>query len=394
MIKGGYAPVLYRPMDAATSLTIGSLDLDYYKAYTSGQSEGKKIVLGTSDGKLIMFEYKASTHSYDLLWNSYTNDSYTQGTNIWDIVEVQSPGKIPTWLYNETKSQILRDIWEVPVSLDEKIFELEVQQSLPPGFYGEFASVTHVSLFSAFFTAIFETVPAFQPFLDIFELKVPENDMVVGTTNGKLIVVPELTHELSELAQYFFLPVNANPFYNGKSISPRFVDFNGDADYFPEIMLLSWAGNAPGDLYDPALGNYATAGLDVYTYDPLVGPLGMYTGQFELKDLEITGLLSRALQKSQRMPEVAVGDVDGDGDQDIVLTNGRIYFIENVNNVLFILDPDYFEDLNTKATDKLFDAPELYDYDGDGDLDRKQMVVYKLLGWFAFQQPDSCCLCL
>jgi hypothetical protein len=369
MIKGGYAPVLYRPMDAATSLTIGSLDLDYYKAYTSGQSEGKKIVLGTSDGKLIMFEYKASTHSYDLLWNSYTNDSYTQGTNIWDIVEVQSPGKIPTWLYNETKSQILRDIWEVPVSLDEKIFELEVQQSLPPGFYGEFASVTHVSLFSAFFTAIFETVPAFQPFLDIFELKVPENDMVVGTTNGKLIVVPELTHELSELAQYFFLPVNANPFYNGKSISPRFVDFNGDADYFPEIMLLSWAGNAPGDLYDPALGNYATAGLDVYTYDPLVGPLGMYTGQFELKDLEITGLLSRALQKSQRMPEVAVGDVDGDGDQDIVLTNGRIYFIENVNNVLFILDPDYFEDLNTKATDKLFDAPELYDYDGDGDLD-------------------------
>ncbi len=369
-IKGGYAPILYRPMDAATSLTIGNLDLDYYKAYTTGESEGKKIVLGTSDGKIIMFEYKSSSHSYELLWNSYTNDSYTQGTNIWDILEVKSPGKIPTWLFNETKSQILRDEWEVPVSLDFKIEQLEIEQfGMPTGFYGEFASVTHISLFSSFFNAIFESVPAFEPFKDIVELKIPENDMIIGTTNGKLIVVPELTHELSELAQYFFLPVNVNPFYEGKSVSPRFVDFNSDQDYFPEIMLLGWAGNAPGELYDPALGNYATAGLDVYTYDPGVGPLGMYTGQFELKDLEITGLLARALQKSQRMPEVAVGDVDGDGDQDIVLTNGRIYFIENVNNALFILDPDYFEDLNTKAIDKLFDSPELYDFDGDGDLD-------------------------
>ncbi len=369
MIKGGYAPVLYRPMDAATSLTIGSLDLDYYKAYTSGESEGKKIVLGTSDGKIIMFEYDASAHQYNLLWNSYTNDSYTQGTNIWDIVEVKSPGKIPTWLFNETKSQILRDNWEVPVSLDEKIFELEVQQSLPPGFYGEFASVTHISLFSAFFNAIFENVPAFQPFQDIFELNIPENDMVIGTDNGKLIVVPELTHELSELAQYFFLPVNLNPFYEQKSVSPRFVDFNGDQDYFPEVMLLGWGSNVPGELYDPMVGTNAKAGLDVYTYDPLVGPLGMYTGKFELKNVEITGLLTRALQKSQRMPETAVGDVDGDGDQDIVLTNGRVYFIENIHNTLFMLDPDYFEDLNTKATNKLFDSPELYDYDGDGDLD-------------------------
>ncbi len=370
MIKGGYAPVLYRPMDAATSLTIGSLDLDYYKAYTSGESEGKKIVLGTSDGKIIMFEYDSNAHAYNLLWNSYTNDSYTQGTNIWDIVEVKSPGKIPTWLFNETKSQILRDEWEVPVSLDEKIALLETEQfGAPNGFYGEFASVTQLSLFSSFFNAIFESVPAFEPYQDIFELNIPENDMIIGTTNGKLIVVPELTHELSELAQYFFLPVNANPFYEQKSISPRFVDFNHDLNYFPEIMLLGWASNIPGEMYDPAVGTYATAGLDVYTYDPTTPPLGMYTGKFELKDLEITGLLKRALQKSQRMPETAVGDVDGDGDQDIVLTNGRVYFIENVNNLVFILDPDYFEDLNTKATNKLFDSPELYDYDGDGDLD-------------------------
>ncbi|MCK4849063.1 MAG: VCBS repeat-containing protein, partial [Candidatus Heimdallarchaeota archaeon] len=336
--------------------------------------EGKKIVLGTSDGKIIMFEYEASTHSYNLLWNSYTNDSYTQGTNIWDIVEVQSPGKIPTWLFNSTESPILRNDWEEHVPLDgpdpqAKIREFEVNNTLPLGYYGDFASVSHVSLFSAFFEAIFNEVPAFEPFKDIVELHIPENDMVIGTTNGKLLVIPELTHEISPLANYFFAPTNTNPFYNGMSISPTFVDFNNDANYFPEVMLLGWAGNLEGQLYNPELGNTAVAGLDVYTYDPLVGPLGMYTGKFELKDLEITGLLDRALEKSRKMPEVAVGDMDGDGDQDIVLTNGRIYYIENINNALFVLSPEYFQDLILQATDKLFDSPELYDFDGDGDLD-------------------------
>ncbi|MHA2254404.1 MAG: hypothetical protein ACXAD7_28945, partial [Candidatus Kariarchaeaceae archaeon] len=342
-IDGAYSPVLYRPVDTATSITIGNLDLDYYKAYTSGESEGKKIVLGTADGKIIMFEYSSVTKAYDLLWNSYKNDSYTQGTNIWDIVEVKSPGKIPTWLFNETSSRIIRDNFDEPMPLTAKLLNLD------PGL-GEFASVAHVSLFSSFFDAIINEVPAFQPFGDIIELKIPDNDMVVGTTNGKLVVIPELTHEPSTLADLFFMLVNNNPFYNGKAISPTFVDFNKDANYFPEIMLLGWADT--NQFYDPTVeGSKANAGLDFYTYDPIAPPLGTYAGKFEMSQVEITGLLARALEKSQRMPETAVGDVDGDGDMDIVLTNGRV------------------QDLNTKATDRLFNSPQLYDFDQDGDLD-------------------------
>ncbi|MFX0084926.1 MAG: hypothetical protein ACFFAU_04565, partial [Candidatus Hodarchaeota archaeon] len=363
-IDGAYSPVLYRPLDSATSVTIGNLDLDYYKAYTTSQSEGKKIVLGTADGKIIMFEYDSGSKGYKLLWNSYKNDSYTQGTNIWDIIEVKSPGKIPTWLYNESNSPILSD------TLEQKLIDLAVAQGkpLPNEYYGTFASVAHVSLFSSFFDAIFDAIPAFSPFKDIIELKIPPNDMVIGTTNGKLVVIPELTHELSELADFFFMMVNNNPFYIGKSISPTFVDFNKDADYFPEIMLLGWADNS--QLYDPAIENSkASSGIDVYTYDPIAPPLGVYTGKFELAQVEITGLLARALEKSQKMPETAVGDVDGDGDMDIVLTNGRVYFIENIENALFILEPEYFQDLNLKATNKLFNSPQLYDFDQDGDLD-------------------------
>ncbi|MHA1971686.1 MAG: hypothetical protein ACTSW1_01765 [Candidatus Hodarchaeales archaeon] len=360
-IKGGYAPILYRPMDMATSVTIGSLDLDYYRAFASGQSEGKKIVLGTADGKIVMFEYNPTTKGYDFLWNSYTNDSYTFGTNIWDIVEVKSPGKIPTWQFNESYSPIL--------DVNEQIALLEAEHPLPTGPYGEFYAMDHVSLFSSFFEAIFNEVPAFQPFQNIVELKIPRNDMVIGTTNGKLVVFPELTHQYSELANYFFQVVNIDPFYNGMSVTPTFIDLNSDQDYFPEVMLLGWG--RPDMMYNPEEieGNVVYAGMDVYTYDPMVGPLGMYTGKMELQQVELTGLLARALEKSRNVPDAAVGDVDGDGDQDIILTNGRIYFIENIMNSLFILDPSYFQDLNLLTTDKLYTSPQLYDFDQDGDLD-------------------------
>ncbi|MHA2247571.1 MAG: hypothetical protein ACXADY_21665, partial [Candidatus Hodarchaeales archaeon] len=152
-IKGGYAPVLYRPMDTATSITIGSLDLDYYKAYTTGESEGKKIVLGTSDGKIVMFEYnKNCPWGYKLLWNSYKNDTYTQGTNIWDIVEVKNPGKIPTWLYNWSSSHILEAAYP-----DWTLSGLGTN-ILDPVNDGYFAGMDHVSLFKTFFGTIFEEV--------------------------------------------------------------------------------------------------------------------------------------------------------------------------------------------------------------------------------------------
>ncbi|MFX1516184.1 MAG: FG-GAP repeat domain-containing protein [Promethearchaeota archaeon] len=370
-IKGGYAPVLYRPMDTATSITIGSLDLDYYKAYTTGESEGKKIVLGTSDGKIVMFEYNSVTKGYDLLWNSYKNDTYTQGTNIWDIVEVKNPGKIPTWLYNYSSSHILEAAYPK--------YTLSPSPIAPPGSNilnpvddGYFAGMDHVSLFKTFFGTIIEKVLEYQGFGDIIKIDIPDNDIVMGTTNGKLIVFPAMTNKRSqELGDLFFFQVNFNPFYTGKSIIPTFADHIPQPLFpnFPETMYLGWADE--NQLYDPAdeTKQFANAGLDFFLYDPTAPPAGAYVGKLELADVEITGLLARALQKSRTIPEVAVGDIDGDGDLDLVLTNGRIYLLENIHNAMFKLDQEYFQELNLQTTDKLYTSPELFDFDQDGDLD-------------------------
>ena len=358
MIKGGYAPVLYRPIDSATSATIGNLDLDYYRAYTTGETEGKKIVLGTSDGKIIMFKYDSTDKKYNLLWNSYKNDSYTAGTNIWAITEVKNPGKIPTWLYNQSSSSVL----------DESIY---VNGLL--GGEGEFAGMDHVSLFKTFFGTIFEEIFEYIGWGDIVDINIPENDLVVGTTNGTLVVFPSLTDSRSDdLGNSFFNQVNTNPFYTGTSVIPTFADVLYDLPNFPEVMFLGWGRS--DELYDPADPNkqIAFAGLDFYSYEfaPLpYSPMGAYVGRVELADVEITGLLSRALEKSRTIPEVAVGDIDADGDLDLIMTNGRIYLIENINNVMFRLNQEYFQELNLLTTDKLYTSPELFDFDQDGDLD-------------------------
>lgn len=365
-IKGGYAPVLYRPIDTATSITIGSLDLDYYKAFTTGESEGKKIVLGTSDGKIIMFEYNSATKGYDLLWNSYKNDTYTQGTNIWDIVEVKSPGKIPTWLYNESESDIIPDL---PAAL------------LGIGITGNFATMDHANLVQSLFTRIWEFAETFFPgYSDIIELHIPGNDIIVGTDTGELVVFSALTHNISEMGSYFFSVINVDPFYDDASLSPTFVDFMDVNPYDPinlmeeDTLLLGWVKN--DELYNPEEYNSkAIAGIDVYSYEfpsPISGDYGLYGNylfRFSLAEKEITGLLDRALEKTMVVPDIATGDVDDDGDLDLVLTNGRIYYLENVMNSIFILHPEYFLDLNLQTTDKLYTSPELYDFDDDGDLD-------------------------
>lgn len=368
-IKGGYAPILYRPMDTATSITIGNLDLSYYKAYTTGVSEGKKIVLGTSDGKIIMFEYDSATKGYYVLWNSYKNDTYTQGTNIWDIVEVKSSGKIPTWLYNESSSNILAEnlAWTL---LNEGL--------------GNFAAMDHANLVKSFFETLFGFVTDFFPGMEgIIELNIPGNDLVVGTDTGDIAVFSALTGEYSEMGTYFFISTIVDPFYADTSVSPTFVDFleNNPLDVLDlmkeETMFLSWVKNE--QFYNPEVfGSRAIAGIDVYTYEfptitlPIPPPFNQYGNfmpRFELAEREITGLLSRALEKSMNIPDIAMGDIDGDGDKDLVLTNGRIYYLENIMNNIFILEPEYFQDLNLQTTNKLYTSPELYDFDGDGDLD-------------------------
>lgn len=374
-----YAPTLYRPMDTASAITIGHLDEIYDLTLGRNTGEAEKIVLGTVDGKLIAFEYNPVTKAHEWFWNSYTNDSYTQGTQIWALLEVQSAGKIPTWLYREKKSPII-DLFG-PEGLNNPATPHLAQVSgvdpHPVQDDGLFASMDTVPLMSTFFGAIFENIGLFndtgiEGYDQIISLNIPPNDLVIGTDNGKLVMFPELTSTRSPLSNYFFYDINygAYAYYAFKEISPHFADLvhQPSLSGFPETLFVGVID--PETKYSADKIAPADAEIFVYTYGVHpVSPIGSYTTPYILREKEITGLLSKALEKSMVLPKITSGDMDGDGDQDLVLANGKLYYIENLGNDLWRFDQDYFRDINLVTSKYVFNDPLLSDFDDDGDLD-------------------------
>ncbi|MFQ5980371.1 MAG: FG-GAP repeat domain-containing protein [Candidatus Heimdallarchaeota archaeon] len=314
----------------------------------NGGQEDDKVIVGTVDGKLLAYSYDPVAGEVDLIWNSFSEDLWTMGRNIWAIQPMQGEGKIPTWMFmNET--------WEM----------INVTTDIPGE---EFASMSYTHLSATLFEAAWGMVdPIYQ---DMFELNIPYHDLVIGTQRGNIRYFPGLTnyHRAPAFETAFFGLANA--YYSNlepfpyTSVAPAFANLVENPLEYPETMFVGYMSNDPTKAYDPAYPDgIATAGIHAWAGFP------MFQYQYDLAEKELSGMLSRALETSQKVPRPYFADVDGDGDQDMIFTNGRIYYLENILNALWRLQPDYFADLNFNTRGYLFDGPQLYDFDADGDLD-------------------------
>jgi hypothetical protein len=335
------AETLYRPLSTATAATIGTLNLDSQhsvwefadrlEAYNTGveyeevvetygrEKEPNKVVVGTADGRLLAFGYNSTSRSYDLIWDSYTEDWFNMKTNIWAIQEVKTLGKIPTWMLNKT-------MLDVPLS-----FKID----FPFAGY-DYASMT------------FADVNLDQSL-----------DLIVGTKQGSL------TSPTFPTLETIFSDVNME--YTEKWVSAAFGQLNYTQVSLPIYVPLArtYAAYIMLELivgyYSPATGY---GGLDYWNYP--------YEEKIPLASMESTGYLRQALRMSSTLPKATIADMDKDGDYDITLTNGRIYYLENIGNTTdptFEMKPDYYSSINLMSPDKVFSSPQLVDFDSDGDYD-------------------------
>ena len=344
-----YTTTVYRPLDTATAISIASLDFDYQKAL-SGIPEPKKVIVGTSDGKLYGYAYNSTSKLFDEVWNSYDRDRFTMGTNIWTITEVKTAGKVPTWLYKENSADVIN-------------LNLGTRKLV------DFTTANLVDLNAIFAKYVkVEDIP---------------NDIVVSTDNSTLTVFtttgatpyarsPYYTNlYFGDLNQYYALQGIDTLTATFASFSQKDDPGYGDPSYpadkkteFPEFLLIGGLSTSGGGEFDPTPANTYT--LDVWLSP---GVFKKYVRAGSLETYELSGLLSAVLRLSQTVPDAAIADMDNDGYKDIVLTNGKVYLLKNLaNSGFWMLQLDYFSDINTKSS-TIYTSPQIVDFDGDGDKD-------------------------
>lgn len=317
---------LNRPLDTATAATIGYFAINSTEIVFD-KKDYNSIIIGTVEGRIIAFQFNETSKMFYQHWDSYEDVRFKAEANIWAIRQVNIPGKLPVW-------------WTMnPLGS----FTL----SLPFG-----------QLYSS------------MTILDLDDDS--RNEAIIGTQNGTLLLFePGYQYNATATNKYFnkdSFSINQDPDYRKTSLSPCFAELDADIDK-PELILgyfnysQSFGGNPAEDLY---VAPYA--GLDYCTYDATHG----YYVDKTLSDLEVTGYLEKILSLSTALPEVDAADIDYDGDMDLVMTNGKIYLIENIGNSSspkFAVKFEYFTSINSKYIGVKFTGPKIVDFDSDGDMD-------------------------
>ena len=328
---------LARAITEATAVAIGHIDTSYFNFFLgSSSSEKDRLITGTSDGKMFVHEYDESSGQVKMVYDFYggaAGDRFTLGTNVWDIVEVKNSGTLPTWF-----------------GIDDPYSTINQTLQFSPSYQFYSDTYAHLNALELIAPSLFSRA---------------NQDLIVTDMNGK-------THlyyggSSSQFNPYNFF-TNVNNYYgigNEKYVSHAFGDINGDN--FTELMVSTgWNGVVA----DPLQNKESYASIHLWMSTKTSYGFTPFTGNLDIAALETTGSLSTSIKYTQAKPGATLVDLDGDGDLDIVFTNGRVYVIWNIANYLvWRFDSSYFESINSNLAGNLYYAPTSLDIDLDGDMD-------------------------
>ncbi len=142
----------------------------------------------------------------------------------------------------------------------------------------------------------------------------------------------------------------------GRNSAPAFFDYEGDGD----LDLLVATDVAIDDQGNESIGIYLLENVGTVQY-----PV------FKVINEDLLQFQNYALTQNLRAVVPTLGDLDGDGDADLLLGNsdGTIWYYRNVaqpnSPAIFAYQTNNFEGIDVGDNS----APALYDLDGDGDLD-------------------------
>ncbi|RMG36119.1 MAG: VCBS repeat-containing protein [Methanobacteriota archaeon] len=346
------APAPAQPLTLAVSATIQPLPLSYDEANSNTQE--KKIIFGGTDGRLIAFSFDqqntityrdqyaiANLVTFDAgfwdvnlqsttqQWDSFTDDRFNLDETIWSIYGTPKDTFVPTW---RKESGLAENV----------LTDVNVMSTEVPNFYPTYP-----------LTVGFNTT--------------------ISAPNGYIASISQS----NSIGKFPFSLLNS--YFGGKfasssekySLTFTYGDFYSDIPG-NELITLPYVAQAPkiGQVPTDIYGNGPYMYFESVYYYQYPYPIGPTTEPGLVVDQGNT--LFNYLHSGETFPSMTAGDIDGDGDTDLIASNGRIMLYENVgnpNSPSFIANEEYFEGLNQLTSKDLIYQPQLWDYDRDGDLD-------------------------
>ena len=314
---------VYTQVTTALTVTIGPLP-ESLSLYGS-PDDSNKLLVGTVIGTVLAFRHGSS---YDLIWDSGADDNFAAGTNIWDMVYVGSKSRLPMWWWLGSN-----------------------QVSLPGG--------TNYGHWSYGDVDPTDWVGSVNPYNLIFVNDV--NDITVYSVSASSI-------EEDTTKTGYFSPITPDTGYDIVSVEIM-PDMDNPSLPYALVTFRNTDVNV-GETFD-AKGTMAGDLIFYRRPDELSG----YTWSSAIEYHDYTGDIVDALATTKAGPYLELVDWDGDGDKDMILSTGFLYYCENVqgepgvNELEFKLHPGYFEEINNGEMNYFWGQPSAGDFDNDGDLD-------------------------
>ena len=365
-----YYPRAYRPLTTTTSLMIKPLKLDL-----NDNLVDNKILFGTTDGRFLAYKYEQDSSkfvyqtftgatlesNYSIIpgtflevWDSFEDDNYNLKTTIWDVFYTPKGTIIPSWRYNANS----------PNSVDFTITQ-----------FGDWNTTNaNVRLHS----------------FDIYTVyPYSLNGQVVVTTNNsddnaeKILLISSETGTREkigvnnfDLSHYFFDPITS--YYNKSNIvnellTVSFGDISSNT-YDQELLIFPWyQSGRPFLTGSPlTLSDYPSVTPRIFSRDYYFYNFSLDTAIDTYIDTNYLTAFKTFIINSNTFPSGKIVDLNNDGLQDIIVSNGTLAVLWNTGNTSiphFTFDYAYFTEINNDLVDTTIFQPQAWDYDNDGDYD-------------------------
>ena len=320
---------VYNLLTDALSVTIGPLRMDG-DAFIAGESELDKIIVGTVTGKYIGISWDNLEEKYEIVWDSGNDEFYSMGTGIWDLQHIQSTSKVPIWRNLKEENVYFPNYFSMVSTSDYNSWSFG---KLDPW-------------------GLFDASPSY----------------FVGTKSSQIVAHNMLGVGDTTVNGYLS---DINLFLAGGNKPYTSVETFELIPGYP-MPLLAVASYNPDQLPTGNLVDGATAELNFFFRDDLNLPFAS-VNRYSMSEFDKTGEITSLIAVSKTTPKLDFTDIDGDGDNDMIFSNGQLYLAKNlfkeINEINFTIVHDYFSQINAELTSYGWGQPELCDLDRDGDLD-------------------------